>query len=497
MTDNLQEVISVLADQEWRLSHLYKIKDKHGRIVNFKPNWAQQQLSEPHYLNIVLKARQLGISTYHALLFLDTCLFNRNVNAAIVADTRDVAREIFVDKVKFAYDNLPPFVKAMCHAKRDNANELRFSNGSVFRVATTLRGGTLQLLHITEFAKICVENPKKADEIITGALNTVQEGQFVSIESTARGREGHFFNMCREAQALKDADEELGPLDWKLWFFPWWKSDEYKSRRSKKGFTISKELTTYFEELEKKDIFLTEGQKLWYAKKAATQGEYMKREYPSTPEEAFESANEGFYFAKQISQARHEKRLCHLPYDENAKTFTSWDIGIGDACSIWVWQIVGKEIHCIDYYENNDEALAHYVRWLKEKPYLYEKHFMPHDAAAREKGSGKSFADLARAAGLPVTVLKRDKNEMFGIECLRNSLPRFFFDQKNCEQGIKALENFRKEWNEKIGCYRERSFHNWASHGAKALIYGAEAMESLTGSTMTKEDWRRLRAEWL
>ena len=181
-----EEILAHLGDKRWRLSNLYKIKDKNGKIVNFKPNWAQDILLKPHYLNIVLKARQLGVSTFHAILFLDACLWNSNVNAAIVADSKPIAREIFLDKVKFAYDNLPQFVRDLCPAHRDNVHEMRFQNGSVFRVATSLRGGTLQLLHITEFAKICQENPTKANEIVSGALNAVQAGQFVCIESQLR-----------------------------------------------------------------------------------------------------------------------------------------------------------------------------------------------------------------------------------------------------------------------------------------------------------------------
>jgi hypothetical protein len=123
------------------------------------------------------------------------------------------AKEIFVDKVKFAYDNLPDCIKELSHAKRDNVNELRFENGSVFRVGTSLRSGTLQLLHITEFAKICVENPKKANEIISGAINTLQAGQFCCIESTARGRGGAFYNMCKTAMEKEASGANLGKLD--------------------------------------------------------------------------------------------------------------------------------------------------------------------------------------------------------------------------------------------------------------------------------------------
>lgn len=496
MISTEKDAIALLGDQQWRLRNLYKIKDKEGQIVDFCPNWAQEALARPHYLNIVLKARQLGITTYLAILFLDTCLFNHNVNCAIVADSKPIASEIFLDKVKFAYDHLPQFVRDLSPAYRDNVHQMRFSNGSVYRVSTSLRGGTLQLLHVTEFAKICMENPKKANEIISGALNAVQAGQFVCLESTARGREGHFYDLCKSAQALEDAKQPLGMLDWKLWFFPWHKHPDYKI--DSKNVLISNSDIEYFNDLETKGIHLTPEQKAWYVKKAVTQGEYMKREYPSTPDEAFESANEGYYFAKQISAARQEHRICHLPYDENAKTFVSWDIGVNDATVLWVFQLVGKEIHCIDYYENSDEAFAHYVKWLRSKPYDITKHYMPHDADAREKSSGKSYADIARAAGLKVDVLPKDSNELFGIECLRNTLPRMFFDQTKCAAGIKAVESFRKEWNEKLGCYRERSLHDWASHAAKSLIYAAEAIQRFSAGTgLSAEEWKRLRRQWV
>lgn len=156
------------------------------------------------------------------------CLWNRNINAAIVADRAFSSREIFRDKVKFAYDNLNPVIKSLVPASRDNANELRFANGSVYRVSTSLRSGTLQLLHISEFGKICRESPTRAQEIISGALNTVQAGQFITIESTAEGREGHFYDMVKKAQEKQDRGNALGVLDFKIFFYPWWKHPEYR-----------------------------------------------------------------------------------------------------------------------------------------------------------------------------------------------------------------------------------------------------------------------------
>lgn len=138
------------------------------------------------------------------------------------------SREIFIDKVKFAYDNLNPVIKSLVQAYRDSATEMRFSNGSVFRVSTSLRSGTVNLLLVSEFGKICRESPQKAQEIITGALNTVHAGQYITIESTAEGRDGHFYRMVKDAQDKQDRALEPGILDFKLHFYPWWKEPSYR-----------------------------------------------------------------------------------------------------------------------------------------------------------------------------------------------------------------------------------------------------------------------------
>lgn len=163
------------------------------------------------YCNLILKARQLGIS----LLFLDRCLFNSNQNAGTIAHTKEDA-EILFRRVKFAYDSLPVEIKLIRPANTDNARELQLSNGSTLRVGTSMRSSTLQYLHISEFGKICAKYPDKAHEIITGSLNAIAPGQYVFIESTAEGREGYFYEMCKVAQANKDSGKKLSPLDFRF-----------------------------------------------------------------------------------------------------------------------------------------------------------------------------------------------------------------------------------------------------------------------------------------
>lgn len=436
-------------------------------------------------------------TTFFSILFLDTCLFNDHIQAAIIADAKPIAREIFVDKVKFAYDNLPDWVKQMTSAYRDNVNELRFSNGSAFRVGTSVRGNTLQLLHITEFAKTCVENPRKADEIMTGALNTLQAGQFACIESTARGKDGHFYEMCMNAIKLEKSGRALTAMDWKFWFFPWYQEPSYSLPSA--DIPISKELQMYFQSLEKDHgILLDLGQRNWYAKKHETQGDDMKREFPSTPEESFESANEGFYFAKLIARARHERRVCHIPPDPHVLKFSAWDIGWSDSTAIWTFQVVGKEIHFLDYYENSGESLEHYVKWLKTRPYDITKHFLPHDSAGRSAATGKAYVDYAREMGLKCEVLKIEHNKLVDIEMVRYMLNRCWFNTDGVEKGLKCLENYRKEWNDKLECYRERPLHNWASHGTDAFIYAINGVQKITGNSgLTPEQWKEIRSKYV
>ena len=134
---------------------------------------------------------------------------------------------IFRDKVRFPYDNLPEALKAAIPIFKDAADELEFGNNSAIRVSTSMRSGTLQYLHVSEYGQLCAKFPDKAREVRTGALNTVQAGQIVFIESTAEGREGHFYDLCEEAQAKQRMGTPLTPLDFKFNFFPWFKCPDY------------------------------------------------------------------------------------------------------------------------------------------------------------------------------------------------------------------------------------------------------------------------------
>ena len=162
-------------DPRWRLSNLYKIVDKRGRAIPFRPNDAQLEfLGDTHDNNIILKARQLGFTTLCCLIYLDACIFAPNTRAGVIAHRLDDAKVIFRDKVKFPFDHLDEGIKAQVATRQDSADTLTLANNSSIRVSTSMRSGTLQYLHVSEFGKICAQFPEKAREIVTGALNAVE-----------------------------------------------------------------------------------------------------------------------------------------------------------------------------------------------------------------------------------------------------------------------------------------------------------------------------------
>ena len=191
-------------DKEARLrGGFYKIKDKDGKVVPFRMNDDQARfLAEEHGMDIILKARQKGFTTVIQLDYLDDCLFVPNTAAGIIAHNLTDAKSFFADKIKFAYDRLPREFKSVVSAEQDSVDSLKFSNGSSMRVGTSLRSGTLQRLHISEYGKLCAKFPEKAREVKSGAFNTVQAGQKIRVEATAEGHAGHFSELTQTARNL-------------------------------------------------------------------------------------------------------------------------------------------------------------------------------------------------------------------------------------------------------------------------------------------------------
>lgn len=187
---------------------------------------------------------------------------------------------------------------------------------------------------------------------------------------------------------------------------------------------------------------------------------------------SFDAAIIGAYYGREMQRLDADKRIRAVPYDPSLPVYTGWDLGLDDATAIWFVQVAGSEIRVIDYYEINNEALSAVARvLLNAKPYTYGEHYLPHDAEIRELMSAKSRKDTLEGLGVrPITVAPRQSVEE-GINAVRNLLPRCVFDETKCAQGIEALKNYQREWDEKMKTFRQRPRHDWASHGADAFRY--------------------------
>lgn len=466
LTDDELEFYNNLKSSKWRLNNLYYIVNKNGKKVKFTPNWAQEiVLSNLWFFNIILKARQLGITTFFCILYLDQVLFKKNKTAGIIAHTDGDTKKIF-KRIKFAWENLPERLKeSIGYPTTDSVGEMQFPNGSTIFVARSTRGGTVQYLHISEFAKICAKFPDKAREIVTGAINSVEKGNFVSIESTAEGKEGPFADFCMEAQQADAEHKELSELDFKYFFFPWWKEPTYRLDDAK--FAINKEYADYFENLLfKHHILLDDGQKRWYIAKKKKNDEDMYREYPSTWEEAFMAQVEGAYYGKQMQKVYEDNRIRNVPYDARYPVLTYWDLGVNDFNVILFVQAVGNEIRFIDEYYNHGEGLAHYVNVLKERGYVYGAHTFPHDVEVQNLDEqGKTRRQTLVDLGVRnIRTVERTKDINDDIEGVRKLFSRFYFDERKCPKLVEGCQNYKKEWDDKLGQFKNSPKHDKHSH---------------------------------
>ena len=466
----VEEIQAKLGDREWRLNNLYFIKDEKGDKVLFRLNEVQKELYDNlWFFNIVPKARQLGVTTFFTILYFDQVLFSKNKTAGIILHRAEDMKKVFRSKIRFCWDNLHPWLKAYIgEPNTDSAYEMVFPNGSSIFCSMTTRSGTVQFLHISEFGYICQHNPEKAEEIVTGAINSVHAGQMVSIESTAAGQEGYFYDFCMTASRMAQEGRQLTELDFKLFFFPWWVDERYVLEGD---VTFTKEDTDYFEALKAKHgIDLTEPQKKWYVKKRQINGEKMFAEYPSTLDEAFMVSVEGSYFAKEMNKVYLTNRITPIPHDDRLEVDTWWDLGMDDTNVILFTQDKGPQIRFIDCYANSGEGLSHYTNVLKERAdtlgYRYRAHHLPHDVEVRELGTGVSRKQALWDLGLRNVQVMPKIDIQTGIDRVRALFSKFYFDEVKTKKLYEALFNYRKDFDKKLGVFRNTPRHDSNSHWA-------------------------------
>lgn len=473
-----------LSDKYWRLTSgkLYFIKDKNGKRVPFIPNDAQiDYLNRRHTKNIILKARQLWFTTLAVIDELDDVLFSSYKSTGIIAQDKDKQTEIFDEKVKFAYDNLPDWLKKEFVTRIDRQGMMKFENNQCsIQVDSSFRSGTLQKLHISEYGKICAKTPEKAKEIRSGALNAIWPSQQCTIESTAEWASGDFYDKTMIALAHEEMGTILTDMDYKFFFYPWFLDKEYTLDAD---FPISSEIVIYFNSI-KEDTYIrrhygsyvfTEWQMRWYQKKKEEQKGEMKREYPSSPKEAFELAIEWAYYHKEMTLAREQWRVTKIEYDPQLPVHTFWDLwwsgSWSDETSIWFAQFFKTEIRLIDYFEVQGMSMREIVNFhINPRGYKYGTHYLPHDANHHEYTIGGTKLDRAKEFWLNAIALKI-ASIASGIDKVREIFHRCYFDESKCWIGITHLNQYSKKYNKSLGMFTSEPEHDEHSHCADAFRY--------------------------
>lgn len=276
--------------------HIFKIKAKDSEIISFKQNIIQQKIQDKIKTDlntkgksrlIIVKGRQGGVTTYFQLLGLSYAMSAKAYNCYTMAHDAVTASDIFDQKIKFAWDNIPPNLKNLYKLKRDNVRQLMFDEEmqkSTITVGTSARGSTQNFLHISEAGKMS-ENKKVWDEMISGTLQASKQAKIIAIESTADGGLGPFYEMVQKALS--------GQSEYDVIFLSWADTYEYQTPVPKdnswkqKYSDLARAYNLYIDPMNQFNI--TEEQWYWYYLTANELGEEIKVQYPFTLEEAFVS----------------------------------------------------------------------------------------------------------------------------------------------------------------------------------------------------------------
>ena len=213
----------------------------------------------------------------------------------------------------------------------------------------------------------------------------------------------------------------------------------------------------------------------------AAKNEMGEDKYRQEFECSFDAAVEGSYYGQILNELEEKKHMQEIPREELSRTFTAWDLGMGDSTSIWVAQLVGSEIRLIDYYENHGVGLDHYVKWIRDNNYEKAQHILPHDVRVRELGTGKSRMEMLEEAGLEIKIAPRMGLDD-GIQAVRRILPRCWFNVPKVQIGLNCLRNYRRDYDEKRKIFYERPLHDWSSHGSDSFRYLAIGIDEGSSS---------------
>jgi hypothetical protein len=203
----------------------------------------------------------------------------------------------------------------------------------------------------------------------------------------------------------------------------------------------------------------------------AARAQLAKDQYLQEYECSFEAAIVGAIYGDEMREVTEGGRITKVENQIEVKTHTAWDLGRTDDTAIWWYQVIAGEIHIVDFFALSGGTIEEFVSKIKEKPYNYGKHYLPHDARARTLASGGKSVIEQMAVGLGINNLAIVPSLTIqdGLQAVRMALPRCWFDAEKCADGIEALRQYQREYNEDTKAFRQSPKHDWTSHAADAM----------------------------
>lgn len=193
---------------------------------------------------------------------------------------------------------------------------------------------------------------------------------------------------------------------------------------------------------------------------------------------------EGAIYAKELRAATEEGRIRSVPPVPGKIVETFWDLGKRDHTSIWFAQFIAYEYRIIDFYENTQEDLGHYLKVCQEKPYLYGTYWLPHDAKAKRLGTTKTIEEQIRDGGQRQVRIVPNIGVADGINAARTIFPLCYFDQVKCADGLNRLRRYAYEVDPTTKTFSKNPNHGENSDAADAFRYLAVALRDEKKQTL-------------
>lgn len=406
-------------------------------LIPYKPRkWAQRLHDSTQRFKVLVLHRRAGKTTAVLNHLQRDALLIPNSRFAYIAPTYKQSENI-------AWALLKDFARPIPGVDF-NEQKLRvlYPNGSELRLygadnPDSLRGIALWGCAFDEYSQ---QPPNIFGEIISKAL--ADHYGYAIFLGTIKGK-----NQLYRTYEVAKTDPEK-------WYAVW--QDVEESLRTEAGDTIT-----------------NLGRALEDDRKLVEQGLMTLDEFEQEWYLSVDAAIKGAIYARELQDLRGSKRIGNVPYDRSLPVHTVWDLGKGANMAIGFYQHAYGQMRKIDYWEGiGDQALPEAIREVKNKPYVYGKHFAPHDIKAVDLSTGKTRLEAAKKLGIGFTVIP-DIGVQNGINAAKLMFSRLWVNEETCRPWLDSIAQYRREWDENRGIFKDIPYHDWTSHGADEFRYAA------------------------